>query len=245
MDIGASATAWAAPANAETCVKPFTIPDRWTEKQTGPWDPTDSFDLYDKKGNLLPNPDVYVGPQDKANYTGYDADRDKGMEITLKANNTTKVTASFYNPWDLPGSVGAATTATILMAATLRFSIRRRTCRPRTATWSARRSRARSDLVAQDPNANWNTVCNCVKGSAYAKSPRIVIIPLYDPVAFAEGQQHGKGVVLTVVNFLGFFIEQMNANEVVGRITPVSGIIAGNAGAAPPAAFPKAIQLVK
>jgi Flp pilus assembly protein TadG len=30
-DVGASATAEASPANAETCVKPFMIPDKWTE----------------------------------------------------------------------------------------------------------------------------------------------------------------------------------------------------------------------
>src|SRR5438874_10168839 len=30
-DAGASATAEASPANAETCVKPFTIPDKWIE----------------------------------------------------------------------------------------------------------------------------------------------------------------------------------------------------------------------
>src|SRR5260221_262404 len=33
VDIGASATAEASQANAETCVKPFTIPDKWIEKQ--------------------------------------------------------------------------------------------------------------------------------------------------------------------------------------------------------------------
>ena len=33
-DIVATATAEASPANAMTCVKPFTIPDKWIEKQT-------------------------------------------------------------------------------------------------------------------------------------------------------------------------------------------------------------------
>ena len=32
-DIGATATAEVSPANAMTCVKPFTVPDRWTENQ--------------------------------------------------------------------------------------------------------------------------------------------------------------------------------------------------------------------
>src|SRR3982751_1898254 len=46
VNIAATATAEASPANAMTCVLPFTIPDRWIEKQTAPFDPLDSFDLY-------------------------------------------------------------------------------------------------------------------------------------------------------------------------------------------------------
>ena len=41
VNIVATATAEASPANAATCVKPFTIPDRWTERQTPPWDTED------------------------------------------------------------------------------------------------------------------------------------------------------------------------------------------------------------
>src|SRR5688500_10198484 len=36
VDIVATATAEAVPANAVSCVKPFTIPDRWTEKSVPP-----------------------------------------------------------------------------------------------------------------------------------------------------------------------------------------------------------------
>ena len=44
VDIQAEATAEASPANAMTCVKPFTIPDKWIEKQTPPWDADDTFE---------------------------------------------------------------------------------------------------------------------------------------------------------------------------------------------------------
>ena len=59
-DIGATATAEAAPANAMDCVKPFTIPDKWTEKQTPPWDVNDTYDAFDNKGKPLANPDIYI-----------------------------------------------------------------------------------------------------------------------------------------------------------------------------------------
>ncbi|MGE5246236.1 MAG: TadE/TadG family type IV pilus assembly protein [Betaproteobacteria bacterium] len=244
-DISAAATAEASPANAETCVKPFTIPDRWTENQTGPWDPTDTFDMYDNKGNLLPNADVYV-PADQPGYTGYNAQTDKGLEITLKANNGDKVSPSFYNPWDLPGSTGGedyrnnidtCNTAIVPIGSPM-------TAEPGNMVGPT--AEGTQDLVARDPNAYWDTTCNCVQGSAYGgNSPRIAIIPVYDPAYYATGKANGRNAALKVANYIGFFIEQMNGNEVVGRITPVAGIFAGNGGPAPAGAFPRVIRLVE
>src|SRR5829696_2653189 len=61
VNINAVATAEASPANAMTCVKPFTIPDRWIEKNplTVPWTVDSDFSRYDKKGNLLSPADAY------------------------------------------------------------------------------------------------------------------------------------------------------------------------------------------
>ena len=59
-NIAATATAEASPANAMTCVKPFTIPDKWQEKQTPPWDGNDTYDAFNNKGVPLANPDIYI-----------------------------------------------------------------------------------------------------------------------------------------------------------------------------------------
>jgi hypothetical protein len=100
-------------------------------------------------------------------------------------------------------------------------------------------------LIARDPNAIWDTGCNCVKNSAYGVSPRVAIIPLYNPVVYAQGQQSGKVATLQAVNFLGFFIEGVDgAGQVTGRITPVGGLVKGNGGPAT-GAFPKVIRLVQ
>jgi len=103
-------------------------------------------------------------------------------------------------------------------------------------------------LIAQDPNAYWNTSCNCVKGSdpKYSTSPRIRVLPLYDPMVYEEGQQSGKsGPQLKIVNYLGFFVEGITgAGQVTGRITPISGKVAGT-GTPPVGAFPMAILIVK
>src|SRR2546423_11246682 len=87
VSLNAEAIAEASPANAETCVMPFTIPDKWKEKQDPQWTPNSTFDIVDAKNKPLANPDGYIGPSDKANYTGYNAQRDKGIEIVLNANN--------------------------------------------------------------------------------------------------------------------------------------------------------------
>lgn len=244
VDIGASATAEASPANAEICVMPFTIPDKWTERQTGPWDPGDTFDLYDNKGKLLANPDSYI-PADRPGYTGYNADRDRGLALILKANNSTNVSPSFYNPWDLPGSTGAndyrnniatCNTAKIVIGDSM-------TAEPGNMVGPTAQGTA--DLVAQDPNARWDLSCNCVKDSAFGKSPRVAIIPLYDPVFYETGKQNGKNAALKIANYLGFFIEGLQGNQVVGRITPIGGLFDGNAGPAPAGAFAKVIRLVQ
>src|SRR4029079_13318637 len=111
--------------------------------------------------------------------------------LVLKANNSEKVSPSFYNPWDLPGSVGGSDyRANISGCNTNRVPIGAN-MPPENGNMVGPTQQGTDDLVAQDPNAYWNTDCNCVKGSTYGKSPRVVVIPIYDPVAFANGAQSG------------------------------------------------------
>jgi hypothetical protein len=246
VDVGAIATAEASPANAETCVKPFTIPDKWREVGNPPWTTNSTFDIYDNKGKPLPNPDVYIGPSDAANYTGYNAQRDKGLEIILKANNSSKVTSSFYNPYDLPGSIGANDYRNNIATCNPAKLDTGQTVPPENGNMVGPTAQGTQALIDQDPGAYWDTSCTCVKGSAYGgQSPRIIIIPTYDPVVFANGPQHGKNIDLQITNFLGFFVEPMQAGQVVGRLVPVLGLVDGNAGPAPPGAYPKALRLVQ
>ena len=45
VDIRATATADAVPANAATCIKPWAVPDKWDEQQTPPWDSNDTLPM--------------------------------------------------------------------------------------------------------------------------------------------------------------------------------------------------------
>jgi Flp pilus assembly protein TadG len=248
-DIGATATAEAAPANAEICVMPLTIPDKWIEQQCAteacPWSPTDTFDMYDSSGNPLGNPDTYV-PPGQAGATGYNPDTDKGLLLVLKNNNGTKVAPSMYNAWDLPGSVGGNDYRNNIANCNPNLVTIGDNMVPENGNMDGPTKQGTNDLIAKDPNAYWDTGCNCVKGSAFPVSPRIRIVPLYNPVVYAQGRQSGKsGPQLQVVNYLGFFIESITGSgQVTGRITPILGKISGSTGLAT-GGFARTLMLVQ
>jgi Flp pilus assembly protein TadG len=222
-DIGAVAMAEAAPANAMTCVKPFTIPDRWQEVQTPAWDPDDSFDMVDKKGKPIANPDIYIGPENKSAYTGYNAERDKGMLILLKADNGSKIAPSFYYPYAMEGGNGASWYRENIAGCNVDIMGFGDIYTPEPGNMVGPTAQGMDDLIAKDPYAYWDTTKNKVV-STKNPSPRIVAIPLFDPIYYDTGKRTGRNASLKFVNYLGFFIERMQGNEVVGRITPIGGL---------------------
>jgi Flp pilus assembly protein TadG len=243
-DISATATGEASPANAMTCVKPFTIPDRWIENQTPPWDPNDTFDLYDSKGNPLANPDVYI-PATSPSYSGYSAERDKGMEVLLKADNGSKIAPSFYYPWAIPGNSGASDYRRDIAGCNSMIVPFGYDLTPEPGNMVGPTKSGMEDLIAKDPDAYWDTYANKVV-STMNPSPRVVAIPLFDPWYYEDGKHGGRGASLRAVNYLGFFIEAMQGNEVKGIITPIGGLHMGAGyGAGPTGAFPKSIRLVQ
>jgi Putative Flp pilus-assembly TadE/G-like len=245
VNIDAEATAEASPANAMTCVKPFTIPDKWIENQDpGGYDSlTSTFDMYDNHGNLLSNPDVYIDAYQDG-YTGYNAERDKGLPLMIRAGTGNNIMPSFYFSYAIGGVTGGDE---------YRWNIAN--CNTTMMGWGdpllmepgnmvGPTNDGIDDLLAQDPGAYWDSVNNRPV-STMNPSPRVVSIPVYDPVYYETGKKNGRTADLKVANYLGFFIERRSGNSVYGRITPVSGIVTGTGGPAPTAAFPKAIRLVE
>lgn len=100
------------------------------------------------------------------------------------------------------------------------------------------------NLIAKDPNAWYNESTDKVV-SNMKPSPRVAIIPVYDPVFYDTGKRNGRDADLKVANYIGFFIDERVGNNVYGYITPVSGIYKGNLGEAPQNAFPMVIRLVE
>src|SRR5438874_2817216 len=155
VNVGAAATAQASPANAETCVKPFMIPDKWDERQTGPWDPIDTFEIDDSHNHPLANPDVYV-PADQPGYTGYDMNRDKGFELVIRAGTGNNIEPSSYFSWKMPGGTGASFYRDNISG-----------CNQSVVHWNdiilqqpgnmvGPTNQAIDDLIARDPGAHWD-----------------------------------------------------------------------------------------
>jgi hypothetical protein len=245
-DIAATATAEASPANAATCVKPWAVPDKWDERQTPIWDENDTFDLFDNKKKPLANPDVYV-PADQGGYTGFDSNPtgpDFGRQILLKAGNPNQaISSSHFYPIALPPDSGAAWyeenipncySGLIQMAQEISVE-------PGNMTGPT--VQGTQELIDRDPGAYWDAAQKRVV-SQFSPSPRSVVIPVFDPQVYEESRQHGRQDI-KVANLVGFFIEDLQGNDVLGRIVPMTGLIRAEQGPVPGGAFLKAIRLVQ
>jgi hypothetical protein len=166
------------------------------------------------------------------------------MEVILKSDNTTKVAPSFYYPYAIPGSTGASDYRDAIGGCNTTVMKFDQVYNPEPGNMVGPTSQGMADLIALDPSAYWDPINNRVM-SSMRPSPRVRAIPLFDPAYYADGKLNGRNASLKFVNYLGFFIEEMRGNEVVGRITPIGGLHTGNGSPAPAAAFPKTIRLVQ
>ena len=241
VDISATATAEAAPANAMTCVKPFTIPDRWEENSVPP---NNTFDRYDNQGNIVPNADVYYQPDD-AQYLGWNADIHKGTPMTIRAGTGNNIEPSFYFSWKMPGpDIGADFYETNIAGCNPTVISRPFTMTQEPGNMMGPTTTGVDALIAQDPNAYWDSVSQTVV-STQSPSPRVFPIPMFDPDAYQDGVTHGRNATLEMVNWVGFFLLRRSGNDVEGLIVPITGTIDPNAGPAPAGSFPRAIRLVQ
>lgn len=242
-DVSATATAHAARANAMTCVRPFTIPDRWTELNTPP---NDTFDRYDNQGNVIADPDEYVQGQNSYDMYG----DDKGDLLVLRAGTGNNVAPTFYQSWNMPGNeqgvIGAEWYEENITDCNKAVFTNGADMVQEPGNMMGPTVHGVEDLIAQDPTAYWDDDTEKVVSPFGNHSPRIFPIPLYDPDYFQHGKMTGRTATLRMVGWIGFFVESLNGNEVYGRITPILGSIDGDAGPAPEgSSMPMAVQLVE
>jgi len=246
VNVGADATARIVPAGAATCLKPFSIYDRFDSN-----DGNDTFDegvdVYDPHltgyGTSWRNPGE---PGDDG--LGYI--NDFGRPIVLKGNAMKGdpccpgTGPSWYYPWVIPGGIGGRW-----------FRDNIAICNPEIITVGEEYDTEPGNmhgnvvkgveaLIAQDALASWDPATNQVVGSAFdpwVGSPRIGIVPTFDPGrSFRPGR---KPLVFT--NFIAVYFESVsgkgNDQQVHGRILYATGI-AGGSETAPGAKF---VQLIE
>jgi len=270
-DIMATATAAVDSANAMTCVKPFTIPDKWKDSCSvagelcpppSSFDPSDTFERYytngNKQGQVVPNPDVYEpaflpvgctggGCSPNPNYTGYNSEANRGMRMTLHASNGANIAPSMYYSLAMIGDTGGDD-----------YDWNIANCNHSIYHWNdplVQEPGAKegptidgiTQLIAKDPGAVWDDSCNCVKNSAYGErqSPRIFPIPLFDPDYYQNGQTNGRVASLRVANWIGYFVEYIGGTTIYGRIIPIGGIRDYTSNAPAMSSFPVVIRLVQ
>jgi hypothetical protein len=265
--VTATATAEISPANGMTCVKPFTIPDKWREMNNAPWDESDEYDAFTKGGNpqpmtacASPGPgcaDVYTPAADcptcapNPGYTGYNNEASRGTRLTIRAKTGDGIYVSFYFSLAIGGMSGTG-------GEDYRWNIEN--CNRTIMHWyeplfqepgamAGPTIQGLEALIAKDPGAYWDSSAANGRGdvagsSADGQSPRVFPIPLFDPEYYDAGKRNGRMADLRVANWIGFFLEETQGNGAIGRIIPIAGIRDRTANA-PTNLFPKAIRLVQ
>jgi hypothetical protein len=265
--VRATATARVAVADASDCLKPWAIPDKWldvydTTPPTVPpltWTLDDTFETGVQKGSSwipFANPDVYTPPSSSGPGTGFTVAADLGLELTLKESRPQDAIApGWFNPVRLPRLDGPSTGGddyreNIASCTGVPIEIGD-TLESEPGNMIGPTKQGVGDLLALDPDADWDPVTKSVVDSCAqaaepcaAHSPRIVAIPVFDTAEYYAGKLNGN-VVITVVNILGFFIDRMEGNDVVGYLTEAPGLSTGSGSITPESSFLSQIQLVR
>jgi hypothetical protein len=264
--VRATATARVAVANASECLKPWAIPDKWLDVHDvtpvideNTWTEDDEFEIDTKQGNQyipLDPPDVYTPPDANDPGTGFTVMADHGRQIILKEGGpSTSISPGVFYPIRLPRIDGPSTGGddyreNIATCNGLPVEIGQ-TVESENGNMIGPTKQGVEDLIALDPDAEWdpstNSVVNSCAQSATpcgAQSPRIVAIPVFDTAIYHSTRRQGLPV-FTIVNILGFFIDRLQGNNVVGYLTKAPGLVVGNSTIALSASFLSQIQLVR
>ena len=244
VDLAASATAHAAPANAMTCVRPFTIPDKWIENNVPP---NGTFDRYNNKGDVLEDADEYDPARVSYKPDEAPPEGDKGRRVTLRAGTGNNIAPSFYYSWAMPGNdgdTGADWYRQNIIECNQSLVRTGLQITQEPGNMVGPTVSGIDALIAQDPTAYWDEDDLKVV-SPLGRSPRVFPIPLYDPDLFQGGKMTGRNATLRIAGWIGFFVEDRSGNEAYGRIVPMLGVIDPGAGPAPEGAVPRAVQLIE
>jgi hypothetical protein len=240
LDVAATATARVASGNVTDCLRPWAIPDKWIENSdcrgnaTGTWDADSTFDTQycsgPNKGELLPNPDVYIPPTSQSPGTGFTV-ADYGSRLVLKQGDL--VSGGWFGALAVPraDNGGQASNGSPAYKANIEG------CNGVFMSFGTEidmlpgnrvgpTQQGVDTLVSADPDAFWDAGTKRIRGGCAAagtcaKSPRLVAVGTFDMNDFANGE----GGTVTIRNLMGFFIEGFDGNDLVGYLTYYPGVV--------------------
>jgi hypothetical protein len=273
--IRATATARIATANSTNCMRPFAVADKWAHvvnpvDRFNRWQRAGSAAVEDNPHDLYTPPDQY-GPG-----TGYTVQQDLGTELVLKGGNNPNSTSGAVEPgWFLPVQLPDGAGGYISGANDYRAAIGTCIGNPvtigqylptETGAMVGPTSQGVGDLRDQDLGAIYDPTTQTITGSCAPTcapiSPRIVPITVFDMDEFQWRNAANDwtspwgthpaspcpigGKCVRVVNILGFFVDRMQGQDVIGRLIMHPGeFVAGAPSVGGGAGFLQTIQLVR
>jgi Flp pilus assembly protein TadG len=203
---------------ATDCVKPWCPPDHWDDR-----DGDHVFDWWDVNKNGIYDPPADSGEWYDKDQTGYSAMRNLGDSVTLYLNSSPKWKEGWYYPIDYPP---------INKGNPISGSDQYREyiwgCEPwlievgdnvqiEPGAMKGPTRQGLDSLVSLDPTAEWDPNSNTVKNSAFAVSPRIIKVCLFDPRWGLQTDANGRKY-LTIANIMVAFIVGYNdQGDIYGR----------------------------
>jgi hypothetical protein len=246
--VNAHAAARAAEAGGATCVLPFAVPDIWDEPPASSGgDDLDDNDIMDTNENWIFGDDTgesyvpYINGSPTE--TGYGSDHrngqsgsspvtfpvngDYGRKMILKVQRPRDALVSgFFYPFNHPGNNGGSDYRDAISScdpAVISLGVPIDIL-PGDKVGPTRQGMA--DLIDLDSGATWDENTNQLVSQYGFNSPRVRIVPLYDPNWIAavcggpNGNCTGAGTLeLEFNNFAVLFVEDFNQfdDTVVGR----------------------------
>lgn len=214
--VRATATAETASGNMITCLKPWTIPDKWTEGSGDPWTVFDTFNPADG--------DFYTPPY-QAEHSGYTVEENLGLQLVLKQGDVGIYSSGWTNLVDLPDAPGTPPyRANLEQCNPTRVGIATETETCPSTNWPAGcidvytgehadTKLAVDNIISRDPGAYWGTKPDGTQGilGSNGSGSRIIPLALFDiselRAKVEAGLCKGTNCVAKVVNILGFFLE--------------------------------------
>ncbi len=226
---------------------PFDESEGMTNVPDGYWDPEgDFYDAYETQGQQAGDPltgvvDLYAPGPPLMGGTGFDAFRDYGIQVMLKASNGSQIAPSDYYPVVLPDGCGTGAScyrqrivdcSDAEIPEDFVFTVE-------TGNMVGPTAQGIADLIALDPGASWDpTISNadgtlggitggCLGAGTCTSSPRWRAVPVFDIENYMSGHRTGRGDVLAT-GFVGMFVDAIVAGDVRGYLTTID--FAPNAG---------------